>query len=163
MLKVQQLIEDQSITHQDVMDYLRDYHSKVYQEEMDRYEQEMMDQEGYDDFGSAIDAAMYQDEDNRMFEVQEDLPDSEYVVLSTAYEQQETYGFPANEQGEIISFSDLTQVAARFAKYDGPSEWLDTDKVLRYLEQSTQHTYTFVKEVISNDTHKQLLYKRTDL
>ena len=87
-------------------------------------------------------------------------PDPEYVVLSTAHEVEETYVFPANEHGNITSISEIVGLSQRWDKTD---DYLDTDKVLKALNEVTGHEYVFVKKIFEDILNKQLLYKRNGL
>ena len=86
-------------------------------------------------------------------------PDPEYVILSTAHEVEETFVFPANEHGDITSISEIVGLAKRWDKTD---DYLDTDKVLKALNEVTGHGYTFVEKIFEDISNKQLLYKRDD-
>lgn len=87
-------------------------------------------------------------------------PDPQYVVLSTAHEVRETYVFPADEHGNITSISEIVGLAQRWDKTD---DYLDTDKVLKALNEVTGHEYVFVKKIFEDISNKQLLYKRNDV
>ena len=87
-------------------------------------------------------------------------PDPEYVVLSTAHEVKETFVFPSNEHGNITRLSEITGLAQRWDKTD---DYLDTDKVLKALNEVTGHEYVFVKKIYEDILNKQLLYKRNDV
>ena len=87
-------------------------------------------------------------------------PDPEYVILSTAHEVKETFVFPADKHGNITRLSEIAGLAKRWDKTD---DYLDTDKVLKALNEVTGHEHVFVKKIYEDILNKQLLYKRNDV
>jgi hypothetical protein len=153
MNKIQELIDNGTITRKDVIDFITD-----------EYDQQMIDQaqeeedEDYQD--GDIDPEEDRDELLESIISGEYDPDPEYVILSTSHYGKETYVFPSNEKGNIKSRSEIIGLAQR---WDNTDDYLDTFKVLKALNQVTGHGYTFVEKLCDNSTHKQLLYKRDDL
>lgn len=167
MEKIKQLIAEGTITHSDVMEYLRDYHESIDWEAdqmEDNPEEHYLD---WSDDSNDQDDCIVQD----LFPKEETHPDdkgldTEYVLLSTAYRMKETYVFPSNKEGQHLSWSEMVGLAERYSRYDNfnnENDWLDTDKVLAKLIECSGHTYEFVEKLHEDKDHKVLLYKRTDL
>ena len=114
--KIQELIDSGVITTEQVLRYADDYYINTYQEQMD-----------YDDSSPII------------------VPHPEYVVVSTSYDAEETFAFPANEKGEITDFGEIASSASRW----GHEDWEDQTKVIRLLD-TNDHKYFFVKELSSS-------------
>ncbi len=114
--KIQELIDSGVITTEQVLRYADDYYINTYQEQMD-----------YDDSSPII------------------VPHPEYVVVSTSYDAEETFAFPANENGEITDFGEIASSASRW----GHEDWEDQTKVIRLLD-TNDHKYFFVKELSSS-------------
>lgn len=152
MNKIQQLINQGIITRDDIIDFVTD-----------EYDQQMIDQAQEEDGDyqeGDIDPAEDRDELLESIISGEYDPDPEYVILSTAHEVRETYVFPADESGKFTSSSEIVGLAKRWDKTD---DYLDTDKVLKALNEVTGHNYVFVKKIFEDISNKQLLYKRNDV
>ena len=171
---IKKLIQCGLITHTDVMEYVRDYHESIDWEadQMDT-EEHFLDWSDDDPDHEGIDVSGTFEEPKllyrALFPEREIHPDdkgmdTEYVLLSTAYEAKETYVFPSNKDGEHLSWEEIIGIAERNAKYGDYAEkdWLDTDKVLALLSAYSKHTYELVKSLHDDKNHKVLLYKRTD-
>jgi hypothetical protein len=136
-MKIKELIANGTITHDDVMEYLDDC------------EQQSDSQDSIWDLD--VDTNPY-------------LPDSEYVLISTSEELEESYVFPCDELGNISSGDTLAEVTKRFLKTQDLNAWKDMDYVLENLTANTGHTYEYVKHVFVDIAGIiQKLYKRTDL
>jgi len=114
--KIQELIDSGVITTEQVLRYADDYYINTYQEQMD-----------YDDSSPII------------------VPYPEYVVVSTSYGAEETFAFPANENGEITDFGEIASSASRW----GHEDWENQEEVIRSLN-TNDHKYLFVKELSSS-------------
>lgn len=166
METIKKLIQCGLISHDQIMEYLRDYHENI-DWEADQMEEDFFDEENAMDVSATFEEPklVYR----ALFPEREIHPDdkgmdTEYVLLSTVYEQRETYVFPSNEKGEHLSWEEIISIAERnayFSEYD-ENDWLDTDKVLAYLSDYSKHTYELVKSLHEDKDHKVLLYKRTD-
>lgn len=174
---VKRFIKCGLISHDEIMEYLRDYHQNI-DWEADQMEEDPEehyldwsdddpDHAGQDVSGTFEEPKLVY---RALFPERKPHPDdkgmdTEYVLLSTAYEQKETYVFPSNEHAEHLSWEEIIGIAERNAKYSEYDEkdWLDTDKVLAYLSDYSKHTYELVKSVYEDKGHKVLLYKRTDV
>lgn len=126
--KVQELIDSGVITVEQVLRYADDYYINTYQEQMD-----------YND-------------DSPMT-----VPYPEYVVVSTSYDVEETFAFPANEDGEITNYGEIASSALRW----GHEDWEDQTKVISSLD-TNEHKYFFVKE-LSSSPCVQSLWKKTSM
>jgi len=80
-------------------------------------------------------------------------PDLTYVIASTSYMANETYIFPANENGEITSYGEVGGLAERW----GCEEWDDPDATMR-ATFGNDHRYEKVAETRSMNG-PQTLYK----
>jgi hypothetical protein len=169
METIKKLIQCGLISHDQIMEYIRDYHESIDWEadQMEDSEDNDPDHLGEDVSGTFEEPKLVY---RALFPEREIHPDdkgmdTEYVLLSTAYEQKETYVFPSNEHAEHLSWEEIIGIAERNAKYSEYDEkdWLDTDKVLAYLSDYSKHTYELVKSLHESKNHKVLLYKRTDL
>ena len=154
MNKIQELINNGTITRSDIIEFITD-----------EYDQQMIDQaqEDYDDMDyqdGDIDPAEDRDELLESIISGEYDPDPQYVVVSTSYYMKETYVFGSDENGNITSSSEITGLAER---WDKTNDYLNTVKVLQALTEVTGHGYTFIKQLCDNSTHKQLLYKRDSI
>lgn len=152
MNKIQELINNGTITREDIIDFITD-----------EYDQQMIDQaqEEDDDYQEGdIDPKEDRDELLESIISGKHDPDPEYVVLSTSHHMKETYVFGSDDKGNITSWSEIAGLAQRWDKTD---DYLNTFKVLKALNEVTGHGYTFVKELCDNREHKQLLYKRDSI
>ena len=88
--------------------------------------------------------------------------DSEYVLVSTSKSMQETYVFPADEEGNILKLRILAEVAGT---EEDKLIWMDHQFAVEMLSINTGHTYGFIKFIESGQGNMitQRLYKRTDL
>ena len=176
---VKRFIQCGLISHSEIMEYVRDYHESIDWEadQMDQNPEDhsfdFCDDSFKDDFG--IDVSGTSEEPKllyrALFPEEGSHPDdkgldTEYVLLSTSYEMKETYVFPSNKEGQHLCWSEMVGLAERYTRYDDSikkDDWLDTDKVLAKLMESSGHTYEFVEKLHDDKDHKVLLYKRTDL
>ena len=120
--KIQELIDSGVITTEQVLRYADDYYINTYQHTMD-----------YDDIPSTTEIEF------------EKVPYPEYVVISTSYDAEETFAFPANENGEITDFGEIASSASRW----GHEDWENQEEVIRSLN-TNDHKYLFVKELSSS-------------
>lgn len=156
MNKIQELIDNGVITKYDVINYCNML--------TDEYDEQMINQAQEDDDMDYQEGDIDPEEDRN--ELLEDIvsgeynPDPEYVILSTSHEMKETYVFGSNEKGRITYGCEITGLAKRWDKTD---DYLDTDKVLKALNEVTGHGYTFVEKVWDDAQNLQLLYKRDAL
>lgn len=86
------------------------------------------------------------DEEDTYYEEEQYLPDLTYVVASTSYEAEETFVFPANEDGTITSFNEITGIAKRW----GNENWMKPAVAMAALPN-----HEFVKQIADN----RVLYK----
>jgi hypothetical protein len=88
--------------------------------------------------------------------------DSEYVLVSTSKLLQETYVFPADEEGNIKKLEILAEVVGT---EEDKLVWMDHQFAIEMLSINTGHTYGMVKFIESGQGNMitQRLYKRTDL
>ena len=123
MSKIQVLIDNGFITHEDVMAYASD-------------------------FASAYNDDLYETllENDRA---------PEYVIASTSEMMEETMVFPADEHGDITSFSDLACIAKRY----GHEDWRNCDEVVSSLD-TDEYTYEHVKCVSTANSNVHNLFKR---
>ena len=123
MSKIQVLIDNGFITHEDVMAYASD-------------------------FASAYNDDLYETllENDRA---------PEYVIASTSEMMEETMVFPADEHGEITSFSDLACIARRY----GHEDWRNCDEVVSSLD-TDEYTYQHVKHISTANANVHNLFKR---
>jgi hypothetical protein len=169
METIKKLIQCGLISHDEIMEYVRDYHESIDWEadQMEDSEDDDPDHAGEDVSGTFEEPKLLY---RALFPEREPHPDdkgmdTEYVLLSTAYKMKETYVFPSNKNGEHLSWEEIIGIAERNAKYSeyDENDWLDTDKVLAYLSDYSKHAYELVKSLHEDKDHKVLLYKRTDL
>ena len=176
METIKKLIQSGLISHDEIMEYIRDYHESIDWEadQMEDSEEHYLDWNDDDPDHAGEDVSGTFEEPKLLYRAlfPERKPhpddkgmDTEYVLLSTAYKMKETYVFPSNKDGEHLSWEEMVALAERYAKYDDyekEDDWLDTDKVLAKLMKFSGHTYELVKSLYEDKNHKVLLYKRTD-
>jgi hypothetical protein len=121
---IKKLIDAGVITEQDVLDYARSIDQN--------YDDEEIYYDGYFDFP----------------------PDREYIIASTSYRMNETYIFPANENGEIESFSEIGGIAERHGDVDWENHKLAVDTVMG------ESKYEFVAQTHDEGEVIHNLYKR---
>ena len=128
MSKIQVLIDNGFITLDEVITYANDYTASYNQ---DLYEEQLA------------------------YELHKDHSAPEYVIASTSEMMEETMVFPADEHGDITSFSDLACIALRY----GHEDWRNCDQVVSSLD-TDEYTYEHVKCVSTANSNMHHLFKR---
>jgi hypothetical protein len=87
---------------------------------------------------------------------------SEYVLVSTSKSLQETYVFPADEEGNIKKLEILAEVVGT---EEDKLVWMDHQFAIEMLSINTGHEYGFVKFIENGQGNMitQRLYKRINL
>jgi hypothetical protein len=116
MNKIQTLINDGTITDNDVQEYISSNQEQVEQEELN----------------------------NDWWDQERNFYGTEYVIASTSELMEETMVFPANKEAEIVSYSDLVCISARGGYDDWRDAFaavlpLNTDEYI-YTHVKTIHT-----------------------
>ena len=138
MSKIQELIDSQVITLQDVLIYAEEHNCKEMQYQHDN------DAEWEDDF-KCLPSEKYPD----------------YVVVSTSYDAEETFAFPADDQGVITNFGEIAALARRWCTDNGTEsdyDWERHDLVIQQLF-TDEHKYMFVNDLPGKPC-KQSLWKK---
>ena len=127
MNKIQVLIDNGFITDNDIQDYISS--------NQDHNENEEFNDDWFD----------------------EHIIDTTYVLASTSQLMEETMVFPSNEQGEIVSYTEVSNLALRY----GNDNWEDAMAAVIPLN-TLDYIYTHVKTIDGgNNIHN--LFKRINV
>ena len=127
MNKIQVLIENGFITDNDIQEYISSNQNHIEQEEIN------------DDWW---------DEERNFY-------GTDYVIASTSEMMEETMVFPSNEEGQIVSYSDLSHLALRY----GHDDWQDAMAAVIPLN-TADYVYVHVKTIETENSNHHNLFKK---
>ena len=83
-------------------------------------------------------------------------PDTTYVIASTSQLMEETMVFPSNEEGEIISYSEVSNLALRY----GHEDWEDAFAAVNQLN-TDEYKYIHIKKIDGGNNIHNLFMRIT--
>jgi len=157
MDKIQVLIDNGFITLNEVLLYaynhnaLEDLNNQA--DEEDYYDQ-MISKYGIDDRQDELDRIEREalDDPQQYYEPEYN---TDYVIASTSELMEETMVFPANKEGEIVSYSDLVCISAR----NGNDNWQDSFAAVFPLN-TDEYVYAHVKTIHTERSNVHALFKK---
>ena len=100
----------------------------------------------------------YNDKINQEYDEQdynEPEINTDYVIASTSEMMEETMVFPSNEEGQIVSYSDLSHLALRY----GHDNWEDAMAAVIPLN-TADYVYVHVKTIETENSNHHNLFKK---
>jgi hypothetical protein len=158
MNKIQVLIDNEFITLNEVLEYAYNHNAleelnNNHQDEIDYdypdYHQDELDRMKIEEFEDS-----YYDQMISKYNLDEPTIDTTYVLASTNYLMEETMVFPSNEEGEIVSYSDLANLALRY----GHEYWEDAFAAVVLLN-TDEYKYIHVKTIDGGNNIHNLFKK----